>query len=75
MGALGEMAMRINSSDRRTKEQEGPMAKVLCVLAILFAAAAPFLSARAPLQTTPADEICGSLLAVALIILVIERTG
>ena len=58
----------------RTRTLRAPQ-EVLSVLAILFAAAAPFLGSRTPLQTTPADEIGGALLAVALIILVTDRSG
>ncbi len=60
-------------TDRKSKAAEGALAAILSVLGISFAAAAPIMASRTLLQTTPADEIGGALLAVALIILAIDR--
>ena len=62
-------------TDRKSKVTEGVVAAILSVLGMSFAAAAPIMASRTLWQTTPADEIGGALLAVALIILAIDRKG
>lgn len=65
----------IMRTDKNIKSTEGGLAAILSVVGILFAAAAPVLASHTLLQTTPADEIGGALLAVALIVLVIDRNS
>jgi xanthine/uracil permease len=60
-------------TDRKSGVTEGAIAAILSVLGISFAAAAPIMASHTMFQTTPADEIGGALLAVALIILAIDR--
>ena len=62
-------------TDKNIKLTEGGLAAILSVVGILFAAAAPLLASHSLLQTTPADEIGGALVVIALIVLLIDRNN
>lgn len=60
-------------TDTTIKVTEGALAAILSVVGISFAAAAPLLASHTLFQTTPADEIGGALVVVALVVLAIDR--